>query len=90
MEADIDIPEPTLNHIINASTLKWYSCACVNSLVGSLWEEKEVLERQPLRVLLRIAYDILNKIRLSLSRQVCKPYVNEDGESISAFELSES
>ena len=33
--------------------------------------------------------DILNKIRLSLSRQVCKPYVNEDGESISAFELSE-
>lgn len=33
--------------------------------------------------------DILNKIRLSLSRQICKNYVNEDGETISAFELSE-
>ena len=33
--------------------------------------------------------DILNKIRLSLSRQICKHYANEDGESISAFELSE-
>jgi flagellar biosynthesis protein FlhA len=33
--------------------------------------------------------DILNKIRLSLSRQICKAYTNEDGETISAFELSE-
>ncbi|MBR1424082.1 FHIPEP family type III secretion protein [bacterium] len=33
--------------------------------------------------------DILNKIRLSLSRQICKNYVNEDAETISAFELSE-
>ncbi len=33
--------------------------------------------------------DVLNKIRLSLSRQICKNYVNEDGETISAFELSE-
>lgn len=33
--------------------------------------------------------DILNKIRLSLSRQICKNYTNEDGETISAFELSE-
>lgn len=33
--------------------------------------------------------DILNKIRLSLSRQICKNHVNQDGESISAFELSE-
>ncbi|MBD5401665.1 hypothetical protein HDR58_02530 [bacterium] len=33
--------------------------------------------------------DILNKIRLSLSRQICKNYINDDGESISAFELSE-
>ena len=33
--------------------------------------------------------DILNKIRLTLSRQICRNYVNEDGESISAFELSE-
>lgn len=33
--------------------------------------------------------DILNKIRLSLSRQICKNYVNEDGETISAFEISE-
>lgn len=33
--------------------------------------------------------DILNKIRLSLSRQICKSYVNEDGETISAFEISE-
>lgn len=32
--------------------------------------------------------DILNKIRLSLSRQICRNYVNDDGESISAFELS--
>lgn len=33
--------------------------------------------------------DILNKIRLTLSRQICRNYVNEDGESISALELSE-
>lgn len=33
--------------------------------------------------------DILNKIRLTLSRQICKNYTNEDGETISAFELSE-
>ena len=33
--------------------------------------------------------DILNKIRLSLSRQICRSYTNEDGETISAFELSE-
>lgn len=33
--------------------------------------------------------DILNKIRLSLSRQICKNYLNSDGESISAFEISE-
>lgn len=33
--------------------------------------------------------DILNKIRLSLSRQICKNYLNSDGESISAFEMSE-
>lgn len=33
--------------------------------------------------------DILNKIRLSLSRQICKNHINEDGETISAFELSE-
>src|SRR5574344_1033372 len=33
--------------------------------------------------------DILNKIRLSLSRQICKRYTNSDGESITAFEISE-
>ena len=33
--------------------------------------------------------DILNKIRLSLSRQICRNYVNDDGETISAFELSD-
>ncbi len=33
--------------------------------------------------------DILNKIRLSLSRQICRNYVNTDGETISAFEISE-
>ena len=33
--------------------------------------------------------DILNKIRLSLSRQICKNHTNDDGETISAFELSE-
>lgn len=33
--------------------------------------------------------DILNKIRLALSRQICKNYVGEDGETISAFELSD-
>lgn len=33
--------------------------------------------------------DILNKIRLSLSRQICRAYTNEDEETISAFELSE-
>ena len=32
---------------------------------------------------------ILNKIRLSLARQICRNYTNEDGETISAFELSE-
>ena len=25
METEIDIPEPTLNHIINNKELKWYS-----------------------------------------------------------------
>ncbi len=33
--------------------------------------------------------DILNKIRLSLSRQICKTYTNDDDETISAFEISE-
>ena len=33
--------------------------------------------------------DILNKVRLSLARQICRNYANEDGETISAFELSE-
>ncbi len=33
--------------------------------------------------------DILNKIRLSLARQICRNYVNADGETISAFEISE-
>ena len=33
--------------------------------------------------------DILNKVRLSLARQICRNYTNEDGETISAFELSE-
>lgn len=33
--------------------------------------------------------DILNKIRLTLSRQICRNYVNNDGETISAFEISE-
>ena len=33
--------------------------------------------------------DILNKIRLSLSRQICRCYTGEDGETISAFELSD-
>lgn len=33
--------------------------------------------------------DLLNKLRLSLCRQICKNFVNEDGETISAFELSE-
>jgi len=33
--------------------------------------------------------DIINKIRLSLSRQICRQYANPDGESISAFELSQ-
>lgn len=33
--------------------------------------------------------DILNKIRLTLSRQICRHYVNDDGETISAFELSD-
>jgi flagellar biosynthesis protein FlhA len=33
--------------------------------------------------------DILNKIRLSLSRQICRKYSNADGETISAFELSD-
>ena len=33
--------------------------------------------------------DILNKIRLTLARQICRNYVNNDGETISAFEISE-
>lgn len=33
--------------------------------------------------------DILNKIRLTLSRQICRAHVNTDGETISAFEISE-
>ena len=33
--------------------------------------------------------DVINKIRLALSKQICRPYVNDDGETISAFELSE-
>ncbi len=33
--------------------------------------------------------DIINKIRLSFSRQICKAHTNEDGETISAFELSD-
>ncbi len=33
--------------------------------------------------------DIINKIRLTLSRQICKSNANEDGETISAFELSQ-
>ena len=33
--------------------------------------------------------DLINKIRLALSKQICKAYANEDGETISAFELSE-
>jgi len=33
--------------------------------------------------------DILNRIRLSLAKQICKNYANDDGETISAFELSE-
>lgn len=33
--------------------------------------------------------DIINKIRLALSRQICSKYTNEDGVTISAFELSE-
>lgn len=33
--------------------------------------------------------DMINKIRLAFARQICKKYVNEDGESISAFELSD-
>ena len=32
--------------------------------------------------------DILNKLRLTFARQICKNYANEDGETISAFELS--
>ena len=32
---------------------------------------------------------ILEKIRLAFSRQICKRYVNEDNETISAFEISE-
>ena len=33
--------------------------------------------------------DIINKIRLALSRQICSKYTNEDGETISVFELSD-
>ena len=33
--------------------------------------------------------EIINKIRLSLSRQICSRYVNEDGVTISVFDLSE-
>jgi flagellar biosynthesis protein FlhA len=34
--------------------------------------------------------DIISKIRLSLSRQICKKYLNEDGETISVFEFSDT
>lgn len=34
--------------------------------------------------------DIINKIRLSLARQICRRYVNPDNETISAFELSQN
>ena len=33
--------------------------------------------------------DIINKIRLALSRQICSKYVNDDGETISVFDLSD-
>lgn len=33
--------------------------------------------------------DIINKIRLALSRQICSKYTNEDNVTISGFELSE-
>lgn len=33
--------------------------------------------------------DVINKIRLALSRQICKKYLNEDGETISVFEFSD-
>ena len=33
--------------------------------------------------------DIINKIRLALSKQICSRYTNEDGQTISVFELSE-
>ena len=33
--------------------------------------------------------DLINKIRLALSKQICRAHANEDGETISAFELSE-
>ena len=33
--------------------------------------------------------DILSKIRLALSHQICKNYVNDDGQTISVFELSD-
>lgn len=33
--------------------------------------------------------DILNKIRLALSRQICRRYLDADGETISVFELSD-
>ncbi len=32
--------------------------------------------------------DIINKVRLSLSKQICSKYTGEDGVTISAFELS--
>jgi flagellar biosynthesis protein FlhA len=33
--------------------------------------------------------DIINKIRIALSRQICSKYTNEDGETISLFDLSD-
>ena len=33
--------------------------------------------------------DIINKIRIALSRQICSKYTNEDGETIRLFDLSD-
>ena len=33
--------------------------------------------------------DIINKIRIALSRQICSKYTNEDGETITLFDLSD-
>lgn len=33
--------------------------------------------------------DIINKIRLALSRQICSKYVNDDGVTLSVFDLSD-